>query len=1333
LNAAQLTLNGGTLNTTATFAIDDTNRGVTIGASGGTFNTNASTTLTVASIIAGSGGLVKMGTGTLINSGAGFNSHTGPITVSEGILRFAKTAAVGAIDNIAAVSVASGASLQFDNASLYTIETMGNISGAGTIESIGAAPINLKVNNDNLSSTFSGQINSTNNGGLELWKMGTGNLILSNTTSNYSGQTEIQAGTLTISSIGNLGVASSVGAPTSVANGTIAMGLTSAATLAYTGTGHSTNRVIDLAGTTSGATLDASGSGALVFTSAFTATGAGSKTLTLTGTSTAANTIQGAIVNNSGANTTSLVKNGAGTWTLSGTNSYTGTTTINAGTLAISSEANLGANPGAFNAAQLTLNGGTLNTTATFAIDDSNRGITIGASGGTINTDPSTTLTVANPMAGSGNLTKSGTGNIVLSASSTSFTGAVTIDAGTATLSHSNAIGGGTANTTVTNGAALTLQGGIGISKGTLYLSGTGVSNSGALVSATGNNSWNGNITLNGNTTIKTNSAGVDYLDLGTFQPLLTRPPVDATTTSLGSHTLTLAGGTGTSEIYLNGRITGTGGLTVNMTNTGDKVFLSSHLNTFTGTTEIKNGTLVPATLPNTYPFDNSGGGGTDQYYGLNGPITIGDGTGAANSAVLSIRNSGTRYQELINHTVPITLYKDGLFEVGSAQSIGSTDGGINPLGQSLIFNGGNVSIGTNGLLYLAGDVKVNATAGQTAVIDGVGNTLSLTIQKGVLNNPPNADRVFDVVGGVGNTSDLTINATIKNGSITKNGAGTMTITGNNAAGYEGTTTINNGIVAITNNGSLGQGLTNNASATVVNSGGTLQLSNSITVSNEWLRLNGNGFNSNGALLNLSGTNTWAGSVFLDSDARVQSDAGLLTLSGTTTSSTNANLDVRGSGNTTISGAIGTGSGGVTKNGTGTLTLSGVNTYSGATTVNQGVLSLQSSSGLGAAGTGTTVGNSAELQLDNTAIGGGSNVLTTLAEPLTITGSGVTGQGALRSVSGPNVFAGQVTINTGGATVTANNAHSLTLSGGTTSSNQNLTVGTGAENGNVTISGNMTNGTGSLIKAGTGSLTIASGSTQSATVGQVQLNAGTITVGGGGGNSTLNATDFDSAGSTTLTIASGGLVNVTQAAGTTSTFAGAMAGSGEFKFNGTANFGTPASSSILALSSPFTASSLTLTLNGGLLSLSGVGQYEFGTIHITGNTILDFNNSAGTWLRSAALVIDGGVTITVRNWTATAGLPGSSTVWYATSTINAGSLGAPPTNQVGGTPLNQITFAGWNATDYPTTWVNTAQNGWFDREIRPTPEPSTYGALLLSGCLGLLGWRRLRARKKTAA
>ena len=35
-----------------------------------------------------------------------------------------------------------------------------------------------------------------------------------------------------------------------------------------------------------------------------------------------------------------------------------------------------------------------------------------------------------------------------------------------------------------------------------------------------------------------------------------------------------------------------------------------------------------------------------------------------------------------------------------------------------------------------------------------------------------------------------------------------------------------------------------------------------------------------------------------------------------------------------------------------------------------------------------------------------------------------------------------------------------------------------------------------------------------------------------------------------------------------------------------------------------------------------------------------------------------------------------------------------------------------------------------DREIRPTPEPATYGALFLSGCVGLLGWRRFRQRRR---
>ena len=56
------------------------------------------------------------------------------------------------------------------------------------------------------------------------------------------------------------------------------------------------------------------------------------RTLTLTGTSTAANRVAG-VLSNSAAGTLGVTKNGAGTWTLAGANTYTGGTTVNAGLL----------------------------------------------------------------------------------------------------------------------------------------------------------------------------------------------------------------------------------------------------------------------------------------------------------------------------------------------------------------------------------------------------------------------------------------------------------------------------------------------------------------------------------------------------------------------------------------------------------------------------------------------------------------------------------------------------------------------------------------------------------------------------------------------------------------------------------------------------------------------------------------------------------------------------------------------------------------------------------------------------------------------------------------
>jgi autotransporter-associated beta strand protein len=92
-------------------------------------------------------------------------------------------------------------------------------------------------------------------------------------------------------------------------------------------------------------------------TSDFTASGAGSKTLTLAGSSTAANTIGGAIVNNSVANTTALTKSGAGTWAFTGASTYNGNTTISAGTLALSGSASINNSPNIIDNATLDVSG----------------------------------------------------------------------------------------------------------------------------------------------------------------------------------------------------------------------------------------------------------------------------------------------------------------------------------------------------------------------------------------------------------------------------------------------------------------------------------------------------------------------------------------------------------------------------------------------------------------------------------------------------------------------------------------------------------------------------------------------------------------------------------------------------------------------------------------------------------------------------------------------------------------------------------------------------------------------------------------------------------------
>jgi autotransporter-associated beta strand protein len=138
----------------------------------------------------------------------------------------------------------------------------------------------------------------------------------------------------------------------------------------------------------------------------------------------------------------SLTKDGGGTLTLSGVNSYSGGTTISAGTLAVSADNNLGNASGT-----LAFGGGTLQYLAGFT---SNRAVTLNAGGGTFDTNGNN-ATLAGAIGGTGGLTKIGGGTLTLSGAN-AYTGATTINGGTLALSGSGDVSS-SSGVTVGNGA----------------------------------------------------------------------------------------------------------------------------------------------------------------------------------------------------------------------------------------------------------------------------------------------------------------------------------------------------------------------------------------------------------------------------------------------------------------------------------------------------------------------------------------------------------------------------------------------------------------------------------------------------------------------------------------------------------------------------------------------------------------------------------------------------------------------------------------------------------------------------------------------------------------
>lgn len=161
--------------------------------------------------------------------------------------------------------------------------------------------------------------------------------------------------------VGGPGLPSALGAPTSVANGTITF-QSNAGTLKYIGAGDSTDRPLQYTAVTDllgyGVYLEQAGTGPLVFNGDFTPSSGRNVSLFLAGSpaspGVATAEYHGNIINPTGTvKILELRKQGAGVWTLSGTNTYAGKTYVHAGTLRVISP---GAIPGG-----LDVSGGTNN------------------------------------------------------------------------------------------------------------------------------------------------------------------------------------------------------------------------------------------------------------------------------------------------------------------------------------------------------------------------------------------------------------------------------------------------------------------------------------------------------------------------------------------------------------------------------------------------------------------------------------------------------------------------------------------------------------------------------------------------------------------------------------------------------------------------------------------------------------------------------------------------------------------------------------------------------------------------------------------------------------
>jgi autotransporter-associated beta strand protein len=646
------------------------------------FATGGTGAVTARGQITGSNGLrLKTSniTVTLSNTSASLNNYQGATTVEASTVL-----SLGASDQLpngaSTGDVALNGTLRFNGFS----ETINGLSGTGTVDGVSGTST-LSIGDNNATSTFAGVLrNSGVNAVLGLTKIGSGTLTLSGSNS-YAGTTRVNAGTLLLANVN-----------------TLYGGTTSSWTAANLTTG---------SGAVAAFTV---GSANPQFTSANLATILGmastGSTGFLNGSTVGINTESGtfshgsAIANpNGGANALSLVKLGSGVLALSGSNSYSGATTISAGTLRVGSASALPA------ATALTVN-----STGALDMNGLNATVALLAAG-------APTAKITNSVVGTGTLT--------ISNFSSSLT--TLIEDGGAGQRVALVMAGGqfTPNFANTNN---TFSGGITISSASSLT-----------------RLWNGAITttLNGDGSIQSSNLGTGTVTIGTttgnaqfaltspntnvYNPLVFNAAGYADGGSAAFRTdhtggvlygqltanlspVSFASG-GTGSVTARGQITGTNGLrlrtsniTVTLSNT------SASPNNYQGTTTVEAATVLSLAASNQLPNGGSAGnvalngtlrfnGFSDTINGLSGTGTV-DGVSGTSTLSIGDNNATSTFAGVLrNSGVNAVL---GLTKIGSG---------------TLTLSGSNTYSGPTDIV--AGTLAVN---GRVAGAMNVGNGATL-------------------------------------------------------------------------------------------------------------------------------------------------------------------------------------------------------------------------------------------------------------------------------------------------------------------------------------------------------------------------------------------------------------------------------------------------------------------------------------------------------------------------------------------------------------------------------------------------------------------------------